>query len=335
MNYPQVRLQPWYPGQMGVPGSDVQRGLRWSADGIVLYVDENHPGTSGAADGTDPENPLNSIQTAITRLTTFATATNTSLEGSIIVVSAQATIAESVTIPATAPANCTLFGAGSSEHAPTWTPATAAGTALTIRAPGWRVTGFRFGWTGDGTGIVIDRSDAAGYEAVMTVIDNNRFWGAYNGMYAIDLQGAPSNCRILNNEFGEIRSVGAAGTAYAIISTDSTDANPYLTTIAGNTFWECENYIGSVGGARGFNLSYICNNMFHAGVLIPATIKLDMRGGTRGLNVVTGNYMGGQYTQAGGYYANAVTTDAYWTGNFALATIATVADNGLTVRVPA
>ena len=107
MTLPQIRLQPWYPGQMGVPGSDVQRGLRWAPAGIVLYVDENHPNTSAAADGTDPENPLNSIQVAITRLANFVAATNTTLEGSVIVVANEATIAETVTIPATAPVSYT------------------------------------------------------------------------------------------------------------------------------------------------------------------------------------------------------------------------------------
>ena len=71
MTLPQVRLQPWYPGQMGVADSDVQRGLRWEPTGIVLYVDENHPGASATADGTDPENPQTTIQQAITNLTNF------------------------------------------------------------------------------------------------------------------------------------------------------------------------------------------------------------------------------------------------------------------------
>ena len=79
MVLPQIRLQPWYPGQMGVSGSDVQRGLRWDSQGIVLFVDENHPNATADADGTDPENPLTTIQLAITRLTNFATAMSASL----------------------------------------------------------------------------------------------------------------------------------------------------------------------------------------------------------------------------------------------------------------
>ena len=46
MTLPQIRLQPWYPGQMGVDGSDVPRGIRWSPTSIVLYVDDFGTGYS-------------------------------------------------------------------------------------------------------------------------------------------------------------------------------------------------------------------------------------------------------------------------------------------------
>ena len=58
MQLPQVRQAILYQGQVGVPGSDVPRGLRTSPAGIVLFVDANHPNATATADGTDPENPL-------------------------------------------------------------------------------------------------------------------------------------------------------------------------------------------------------------------------------------------------------------------------------------
>jgi len=334
MSLPQVRLQPFYPGQFGVAGSDVQRGLRWESQGIVLYVDENHPGVADAGDGTNPEQPLASIQTAITRLTNFATALGTSLEGSVIVVAGEATIAETVIIPATAPAHCIIRGMGMSGiDAPTWTAATAAGTALTIRQEGWTVEGFRFVTGAAGTSVRLEWVPASGFIANRTLIRNNFFDGAWAGLYGINLVGAPFDVWIVNNEFREYRR--ADTTAHAIITTDSTEANAYMCVVRNNLFWENENHIGSLGDIRGFNLSVFQGNTFHEGVLIAATRMLDLRGGTRGENIVTGNVFCGDYSNAGGYWANAA-NPGNWVGNIAedVAEV-TVADNGWTIAPPA
>ena len=330
---PQIRMQPWYPGQMGVNGSDVQRGLRLEPQGIVLYVDENHPNTSGAADGTDPESPLDSIATAVARLTSFATAMGTSLEGSVIVVAGEATIAESVVINPTAPKNCMILGAGSGIDQPTWTAATAAGTALTIRQAGWTVEGFRFVTGAAGTAIRLEWVPGSGYVANRTVIKNNYLDGAWAGLYGINLVGAPYDTRIINNEFREYRRGDAS--AHAIITTDSSNANAYMCVIQGNLFWENENHVGSLGNNKGFNLSWFAGNMFHEGVLITATRMLDLRGGSQGKNIVTGNYFCGDYSNAGGYYANAA-NPGNWVGNYAEDLLeAEVGDNGMTIAPPA
>lgn len=329
---PQVRQQPWYPGQPGVYGSDVQRGLRWEPQGIVLFVDENHPGTSADADGTDPENPLNSVQTAITRLTNFSTALATSLEGSVIVLAGEATIAESVIIPATAPKNCMILGAGTSRHQPTWTAATAAGVALTIRQEGWVVDGITFEAGAEGTSIKLDEVPASSYIAYKTTIRSCRFDGLWGGLYGVDFYGAPHRVVIENCEFLEWRS--AAGAAFAIMVTDSSHTNPYECHIRNNIFWENENHIGNLGGIRGFNVSTFTGNIFHNGSLIPTTIYLDLRGGTRGENLVTGNVFCGTYSNAGGYYANAA-NPGNWVGNSAEDVASPqVGDNGFTVAVP-
>ena len=335
MTLPQIRLQPWYPGQMGVPGSDVQRGLRWEPAGIVLYVDENHPNTSGAADGTDPENPLNSVQTAVNRLISFATAMSVSLEGSVIVVANEATVAESVIIPPTAPKNCTILGASASRNAPTWTAATATGVALTIRQEGWVVEGFHFVAGAGGTAIKLEwiPLPGAGYVGNRCLIRNNHFDGAWVGLYGIDLSGAPYDTWIVGNEFREYRRTDT--TAHAIITTDSSEANAYMNVVKDNVFWENENHVGSLGNDRGFNLSVFTGNVFHEGVLIAATRMLDLRGGTRGENIVVGNYFCGTYSQAAGYYPNAA-NPGNWVGNLAEDVgSGQVADNGITVAPPA
>lgn len=333
MPLPQVRLAPWYPGQIGVSGSDVQRGLRWAPAGIVLYVDENHPGAVAVGDGTDPEQPLTTIAVAITNLIAFATAMNVSLEGSVIVVANEATIAETVIIPPTAPKNCTLLGAGGSRNGPTWTAATAAGIALTIRQEGWVVEGFHFVTGAAGTAIRLQWLPGSSFVGYRGVIRNNHFDGAWAGLYAIDFNGAPYDVWIYGNEFREYRR--ADTTAAAITVTDSAEANPFMCVIRDNVFWENENHITNLGAIRGFNNSIFQGNVFNQGVLIAATLILDLRGGSRGENIVTGNIFPGDYSNTGGYYANAA-NPGNWNGNMAEDVAeAEVADNGWTIAVPA
>lgn len=330
---PQVRQQILYQGQFGVPGSDVQRGLRWESSGIVLFVDDNHPNASATADGTDPENPLTTIAAAITRLTSFATSLSISLEGSVIVVAEEATIAETVIIPPTAPKNCTLMGAGSTRNGPTWTAATAAGTALTIRQEGWTVEGFHFVAGAAGTSILLQWVPGSSYVGYRGVIRNNHFDGAWAGLYGINFYGAPYDVWIYGNEFREYRR--ADTTAAAITVTDSSEANPYMCVVQDNVFWENENHIVNLGAVRGFNNSIFRGNVFNEGVLIAATLILDLRGGSRGENIVTGNIFPGDYSNTGGYYANAA-NPGNWNGNMAEDVAeAETADNGWTIAPPA
>ncbi|HUX76684.1 MAG TPA: hypothetical protein VMY40_08610 [Anaerolineae bacterium] len=333
---PQIRMQPWFPGQMGVSGSDVQRGLRWEPQGIVLYVDENHPGASADADGTDPENPLTTIALAIARLTAFATSMATSLEGSVIVVADEATIAESVIIPPTAPKYCTILGAGSTAHHPTWTAATAAGRALTIRQEGWTIEGITFEVGAAGTAIRLEEVTIGSYTAYKTTIRDCRFDGLYGGLYGIDFYGAPHRVSIKNCVFLEFRR--GDNTAYGIIVSNTAvgPGSPYQGAVIGCRFQSCENYVGGLGAIVGFNMTLFQNNVFvtsHA-ALIPVVLYLDLRGGSRGYNIVTGNFFGGVYTNGGGYFANPATPNSCWIGNFAEPTPITVGDNGITIAVP-
>lgn len=64
---PLTRLKPWYPGQLGIAGSDSGLGLRIEPQGQVWYVDGSHPNTNDSNDGTDPDAPLETIQAAITK----------------------------------------------------------------------------------------------------------------------------------------------------------------------------------------------------------------------------------------------------------------------------
>jgi hypothetical protein len=296
-------------------------------------VDENHPGASADADGTDPENPLTTIALAITRLIAFATATSSSLVGSYIVVGAGATIAETVVYPPTAPAGVTIMGAGGSFARPTWTAATAAGTALTIQQEGITVQGFNFATGTAGTAIMLQWVPGSGYVANRCIITDNLFDGVYTGLYGINLYGAPYDTRIIGNEFREYTRGDT--TAHAITVTNSNEADPYMNRIEGNVFWDNENHVASVDALRGWNNSLFLGNIFNDGVGIAVTNILDLRGGAPGENIVVGNYFGGDYSNTGGYYANAG-GPGNWVGNYAEDVgEAEVGDNGITVAVPA
>jgi len=316
---------------MGVPGSDVQRGLRWESCGIVLYVDNNHPGATVVGDGTNPEYPLTTIQEAVNTLIAHATAMAISLEGSVIVVAAEATIAETVIIPATAPANCVIMGSGNQEWGPTWTSAAAAANALTIRRPGWTVTGFRFIVPSAAAAICLDH-DGATTASDRTRIVGNDFDGLWAGRYGVYYNGGPDQVFVSGNRFHELNNAGQA--SFAIYIANTGWANPYLWAIEGNYFFENDNNIGQPADDRSFNVSLFKDNVFTQGVLNPTAIQLDLRGGSRGENTVMSNFFGGDYSNTGGYYAHAVNPGS-WVGNIAedLAE-PEVADNGFTVAVP-
>ncbi len=333
MTLPLIRQSQWYPGQPGVHGSDVPRGMRWSPTALTMFVDPDNNDNSDAHDGTNPEAPMATIQGAITKLIAHQLAQGTSLAGSTIVC-AGAAYTESVIVPAPVAAADTvpyvrLLGVGGNSHRPAWNGvAGGANPCLTIRAEGWTVEGFTFNCPNTSSGVRVEEVPGETISACKTTIQNCVFDGLWSGQYGIEFWGAPHRVSVLNNWFLEMDS-------FCIYVTDSTQTNPYQCAIVGNRFSDSQNYIGNLASLRGFNVSLFKDNVFEEGtILVPATY-LDLRGGSIGYNIVTGNYFGGAYTQAGGYYANAATPDSCWVGNTAEATPATVGDNGRTLQVPA
>jgi len=331
---PLTRLSPFYSGQPGVHGSSVPRGIRSDSAGIVLYVNPDANDNSDAHDGVDPERPMTTIQGAVTKLVAHQTALGWDMRGSQIVCSGLA-YDEAVTIPVTL-SDCSLIGAGSSYNLPTWASTGDAATpCLQVNGEGWVIEGFHFNPPAEAAGIRLDWVPAT-QMANETVIRGNMFNGAYTGRFGIEHNGSPFNVHVLNNWFVEMNNAGAA-TAFCIWCSGSSEADPYMWEIVGNRFSDSDNYIGSLNSDYGFNGSLIADNFFEEGLpgQIVVTTYLDLRGGSIGYNTVTRNFFGGTYSQAGGYYANALTPDSCWVGNTAETTPATVADNGITVQVPA
>jgi len=327
MNFPLIRQQPWYPGQMGVPGSDVSRGLRTQPNGIVLFVDGNHPNATTTADGTDPNNPLSTITAAMAKLVAFHALSEVQAEGSTIVI-APGTYTDSIAIDRTSyPPDCSIIGCGNSKFDVVWVPA--AGDALSIDQSGWLIDGIHFQPAADGAGVKLTWNAGAGAED--TIIQNCFFDGRWGtGLYGVEFEGAPANCTIQDCRFAEF------DTAQPCITITATPtASPYQTHILRNTFQEAVEYITIEAG--GFNASIIAGNHFvqATGDLGATTTYINLGTGSLGYNQVVGNYFDGDYSNTGGYTAETNGNDN-WVGNFAADVAeAEVGDNGITVAEPA
>lgn len=316
---PITKLRPFYGGQFGVPGSEPPQGIRYSAAGNVLYVDANHGDRNDNNDGTDPMAPKATIQSAVS--SPYLTA------GSWIVV-APGTYTESVTIPITAASYCTLIGVSANHFWPSVVAAAAATDAITLSARGWTIKNLRVTGHSASAGIRLYEYADPGYQGAETLIDNVFFDGAWRALYGLEFEGAPGMVTVQNCRFSEHRT--GANLSRAVVETATPRQNAYECLFQNNVFFENE---GHVDG--GFGVTLFQGNVFMQGSLIPAVISLDLRGGTVGENMVVGNVFGGDYSNAGGYYANAANPGA-WVGNFAedLAA-AQVGDNGLTIAPPA
>jgi len=334
LGIPLVRFSSLFPGQMGVDGSDVSLGMRWGTTAITMWVDPDHPDTGDAHDGTDPVHPMETIQAAVTKLTAHQTAQATSMAGSVIVLGGMA-YTETVTIPAAAPDYCTLVGAGPGMHRPTWASGAAAENCLTVQSEGWTIQNIEFNCPASAAGVRVEEHTVNGTNAYKTVIRDCMFDGLWAGLYGIDFYGAPHRVSILNNWFMEMNQ--GDDSAFCIMITDSAvgPGNPYQCSIIGNRFSDSDNYIGNLNSNRGFNVSLIQGNVFEWGTLITPTIYIDLRGGSQGENIVTGNVFCGDYSNTGGYWAHAA-NPGMWGGNIAEDVAeAEVGDNGLTIAPPA
>jgi len=143
---PLQRLPPWYPGQMGVPGTDSETGLRTDTHGTVFYVDPNAVGVSDQRDGTNPQDPLQTVAAAITKCQPY--------HGDVIAVMANnswqygnpadgrvTAISEEVTLDVP---GVRLVGISSAGQGVYWYPASNGGTCITVTALDCTIEGFMF-----------------------------------------------------------------------------------------------------------------------------------------------------------------------------------------------
>ena len=323
---------PRIPGIVGFGGTD-QEPRAVKGDLQVFYVDSGHAVASDGNYGLDPAAPLATIQELIDRSTGASAIVAPALQNyDVIYVSGN--VSEAVVIPGTGvPTYVSIIGAGSGRHSPTWASGAGASDCLTIQREGWRISGFTFECPASAAGIRLEEIPASNISAYKTIIDNCVFDGLWGGLYGIEFSGAPHRITVANNWFVEMHQ--GANDAFCIYITDSAHTNPYQCEVVGNRFMDSDNYIGNLASIRGFNVSLFKDNVFEEGTLLIPAMMLDLRGGSQGYNIVTGNYFGRAYTNASGYWANAATPNSCWIGNTAEPTPATVADNGQTIATPA
>jgi len=311
--------------QWGVFGTGAEARIV-AGDQQVFYVEPASATADDDNEGTDPLFPLATLTEILTRTTDWPQLA----AGDVIYVKGDLT--ETVTIPAAAPAGCSIVGVTNGSYTPAWTAAAAAGTALTINQLRWHISGFKFNIPATGIGIQLNwTATLNGSEAI---IDNCYFMGQYAGSRGIVGIGAPFAVHVYNCEFAEITD-GAAG-AFAIWFGTTPIADPLMWRIERCLFWDNDNHIGSLASDHCLNTSVIKDNLFYDGEGIATTLKLDLRGGSLGHNIVTGNFFSGDYSNVGGYWDSAAQASE-WIGNFspdtAEAEVGT--DNGQTILPPA
>lgn len=164
--FPLTRLNPWFPGQMGVPGAWTETGIRMHCTGAVFYVDVNHPDTNDQRDGTDPTAPLATVTRALALCQAY--------RGDVIAVMAtdaweyggqsdyNTAINESIVV--TVPGVRIVGVSPSAALGVYWQPAAAGGTCIDVQAIdvliegicfmglGAGSTGVHAVWTTDGEG---------------------------------------------------------------------------------------------------------------------------------------------------------------------------------------
>lgn len=341
---PEMRLPPIFPGQMGVPFSDVPLGIRTLPRSITLYVDHGHPNANDSNDGTNPDAPMDTVQAAVTRLNNniFGQTYNT------IIVRRMGAESVQTGVYGVAPSSVRIIGVGDKKSfMGVYWEGGGDGYCLDLRAPGWHVEGFRFGPSVGESGIRLPMTGAPGVHVdaipIFTSIENCWFYGANaapgDGLYGIEMFGGAYTPTIKNCVFEFFARAGAA----AIAVTDSSFALPYRVHIEKCLFRENVGHIDCVIGAnRGFNSSEIINSVFSGRAAQPGASltnqvtgkAIDLTGGAG--NFVCGNYFGGIYRSAGNGDYDAGTND-FWVGNYtnpATANAGTCGDNGITVAVP-
>jgi len=267
---PLTRMNPWFPGQAGgVPGTSNDTGLRLDSNARVVYVDPNFVGVSDGRDGTDPNEPLQTVTTALTKCRaycndTIIVAANSDWTYGDTDVGRAVEINEEVIV--TVPGVRIVGLAPPSALGVYWKPVTASGVCITVHAMDVLIEGFCFWedvlatpigilseWDGDtmwGDNLTVrnccfETGLAYGIQldfAYNCDIHHNYFEGiSVAAIHSLDVEGDPDYAVIHNNIFN--------GCTAAIDLEDSGDCTIFENYIYG-TAGGTNNFIDLTGGGR-------------------------------------------------------------------------------------
>lgn len=216
------------------------------------------------------------------------------------------------------PRNSDDFGAGfQSRTSTTWRgPASpvAATPLMEVRHQGWLFENILFNAPTDAAAIKLVRNALATTnedDASHAAIQKCRFVGGQNG---IEDAGGCYNVLVEDSEFFNITD----GTGRAIWCSSTAVANPLFWKVFGNLFLDNDNHIVAAAS------KWMIGKHGHGNVFSSAnvTAKILLTGGIAG-NIITGNFLGGTYSNVGGYTGAGAGDE--WMGNYA-STTPTISD---------
>jgi hypothetical protein len=231
---PLQRLTPWYGGQIGVPGTDSDRGLRLDSNGKILYVDPNHVDANDNRDGTNPDSPLRTVAAALTKCRAYmgdviVVAFNADWTYSNLTLGRPLPVTESVVV--TVPGVRIVGLAPSSSLGVPWFPTGDNATCITVRAMDVLIEGFCFWNTGHtGTTAILAEwgtptpPPVVVYSGENLTVRHNFF---YHLAYGVRLDYT-WNCFVEGNYF--------QGCTTAAVHNPSVYGEPDYLTVRGNVF---------------------------------------------------------------------------------------------------
>jgi len=130
-----------------VPGVSTETGLRTDTNGTIFYVDPNAVGVSDLRDGTDPNEPLQTVAAALTHCGAYqndviVVAMNSAWMHGSTAVGRATPVNEEITV--NVPGVKIVGLAPSSSLGVPWTPVTNGGTLITVNAMDVLIEGFCF-----------------------------------------------------------------------------------------------------------------------------------------------------------------------------------------------
>ena len=289
---PLNRLNPWYPGQMGVPGGWTETGLRQHCTGAVFYVDPNYPGVSDQRDGTDPTDPLQTVAAALTKCQPYRGDVIAVMAANYWPIGADATqgytnrITENVTINVPSVRLVGVFPTGT--VGVPWVPATAGGTCITVTAVDVLIEGFCF----------LDTA-ARNASAIHAIWGGSSYGDNLTVRHCYFAGNLDYGVRLTFSYYTNIHHNRFDGVLVTAINDETTSDSDHV-VIYRNLFMNCGNAIKLLGVAEG----HIYENWIH-GNGGGTNNFIDLTGGAN--NLVANNWLG--CTLAAGQY-NTTCSDA-------------------------